>query len=101
MSLHLFKEKLERYHDLIEKGKHSSAITEMKQYLQEGLEEESDAQHLMQIAKRFDEGVNQAIEELEQGMPDDALLRIAKLKEDLKQIKVYADLVSKDEADLE
>ena len=101
MSLHLFKEKLERYHDLIEKGKHSTAVSEMKQYLAEGLEEESDAQHLMHLAKRFDEGVNQAIEELEQGMPHDALQRISKLKENLKQIKVYADLVAKDEEDLE
>ncbi|MBR9693020.1 hypothetical protein GOV07_03775, partial [Candidatus Woesearchaeota archaeon] len=90
-----------RYHDLIEKGKHSTAISEMKQYLQEGVEEESDAQHLMQIARQFDEGVKQAILELEQGMPEDAIRHITKLKEDLKQIKVYADLVSKDEADLE
>jgi hypothetical protein len=101
MSLHLFKEKLDRYHELIEKGKHSTAILEMRQYLQEGVEEESDAQHLMEIAKRFDEGVKQAILELEQGMPGDAVKHITKLKEDLKQIKVYSELVAKDEEDLE
>ncbi len=99
--MHLFRKKLERYRDLVAAGKHSTAAREMGAYLQEGLEEKSDAEKLVRTAARFDTAVAEAKAMLEQGMPEDALGKISELEGLLRQVKLYADLVAKDEEDLE
>ncbi len=99
--MHFFRKKLEHYRELIEAGKHSIAAIEMEQYLQQGLEEESDAAQLMHLAQQYDELVKQTTALLQQGMPEDALQKLEEMKGVLKQIKIYAEVVGKDEEKLE
>ncbi len=101
MSFRFFKKKLDEYKKLIESGKHSTAAFQMEKYLDEGLEEKSDVAQLMCLVTKFDTDVKQSIEMLQQGMPEDALGKIEQLRLTLKQIKIYANLVAKDEEDLE
>jgi|GEM_PF-5735732 len=101
MSFKFFKKKLEHYKILIENGKHSTAALEMEKYLDEGLEEKSDVAQLMSLVTKFDMDIKQSIEMLRQGMPEDALAKIEQLQLTLKQIRIYAELVTKEETDLE
>jgi hypothetical protein len=95
------KGRIEKSRELIDKGYLDAAATHLKEYLDAGLQEQSDVAHLLAQANKLDETIRGAIIALEQEYPDDARTKLDTVDGILHRIKELAKAIAQEEERLE
>ena len=96
-----YKNRIDRYIELIEKGEVDQALRKMKQFQVHGLKEHSNVAKLFERLRTFQANIEYVIGQLEKNNNKEAVRILNKIKSILPQIKMWAKEVAKEEVELE